>query len=65
VNQDRAQSLGEEIALAWLVAGGLACTLGAVIFHFDGRLRYGHFMGHLFVLAGTTCHFVAVLLQAA
>jgi len=28
-------------------------------------LRYGHFVWHLFVLAGTACHFVAVLLQAA
>src|SRR5574337_1208051 len=49
--------------LAWLVAGGLAYTLGAVVFHFDSRLRYGHFVWHLFVLAGTACHFVAVLLQ--
>jgi hemolysin III len=51
--------------LAWLVAGGLAYTLGAVVFHFDSRLRYGHFAWHLFVLAGTTCHFMAVLLQLA
>jgi len=51
--------------LIWLVAGGLAYTLGAVVFHFDSRLRYGHFVWHLFVLAGTGCHFVAVLRQAA
>jgi len=49
--------------LAWLVAGGLSYTLGAVVFHFDSRLRYGHFVWHLFVLGGTACHFVAVLLQ--
>ncbi len=49
--------------LAWLVAGGLAYTLGAVVFHFDSRLRYGHFVWHLFVLAGTGCHVVAVGLQ--
>ncbi len=49
--------------LAWLVGGGLAYTLGAVVFHFDGRLRYGHFVWHLFVLAGTACHVVAVGLQ--
>ncbi len=57
--------LAERLAgaeLAWLVAGGLAYTLGAVVFHFDSRLRYGHFVWHLFVLAGTACHFVAVLL---
>jgi hemolysin III len=51
--------------LAWLLAGGVAYTLGAVVFHFDGRLRYGHFVWHLFVLAGTACHLAAVLLQAA
>ncbi|MFO1273091.1 MAG: hemolysin III family protein [Rubrivivax sp.] len=50
--------------LAWLVAGGLAYTLGAVVFHFDSKLRYGHFVWHLFVLAGTGCHFVAALWQA-
>lgn len=49
--------------LGWLLAGGLAYSAGAVVFHFDGRLRYGHFVWHLFVLAGTGCHFVAVLLQ--
>ena len=51
--------------LAWLVAGGLAYTLGAVVFHFDSKLRYGHFVWHLFVLAGTGCHVAAVLLQPA
>jgi hemolysin III len=51
--------------LGWLVAGGLAYTLGAVMFHFDSRLRYGHFLWHLLVLAGTGCHFFAVLLQVA
>jgi hemolysin III len=50
--------------LTWLVAGGLAYTLGAVVFHFDSKLRYGHFVWHLFVLAGSACHFVAALLQA-
>lgn len=49
--------------LGWLVAGGLAYTLGAVVFHFDSKLRYGHFVWHLFVLAGTGCHVVAVGLQ--
>ena len=53
------------VVLTWLVAGGIAYTMGAVVFHFDGRLRYGHFVWHLFVLAGSACHFVAVLLQAA
>lgn len=50
--------------LAWLVAGGLAYTAGAVVFLFDSRLRYGHFVWHLFVLGGSTCHFFAALWHA-
>ena len=51
--------------LLWLVAGGLAYTLGVVFFAFDSRLRYGHFIWHLFVLTGTACHYFAVLGYAA
>ncbi len=50
--------------LAWLVAGGLAYTAGAVVFLFDSRVRYGHFVWHLFVLGGSTCHFFAALWHA-
>lgn len=51
--------------LLWLVAGGLAYTLGVIFFALDARLRYGHFIWHLFVMAGTACHFFAVLWYAA
>ena len=51
--------------LAWLVMGGLAYTAGVVFFVADARWRYGHFVWHLFVMAGTTCHFVAVYAYAA
>ena len=44
-----------------LAAGGLAYTLGVVFFVLDSRLRYAHFVWHLFVVAGTGCHFFAVL----
>ena len=47
--------------LALLVAGGLLYTAGAVVFIFDSRLRYAHFVWHLFVLGGSACHFLAVL----
>jgi len=47
--------------LAWLVGGGLAYTAGAVVFLFDNRLRYAHLAWHLLVMAGSTCHFFAVL----
>src|SRR5262249_14258882 len=45
-------------ALLWLIAGGIAYTAGTVFFA-NERLRYGHFVWHLFVLAGSGCHFAA------
>ena len=51
--------------LVWLAAGGLAYTLGVVFYVVDDRVRYSHFVWHLFVLAGTACHFVAVMRYAA
>jgi hemolysin III len=51
--------------LLWLIAGGLAYTLGVIFFVLDSRLRYGHFIWHLFVLAGTICHYFAVFWYAA
>jgi hemolysin III len=43
--------------LVLLAAGGGAYMAGVVFFATDSRLRYGHFIWHLFVLAGTSCHF--------
>ena len=51
--------------LLWLLAGGLAYTLGVGFFLLDGRIRYAHFVWHLFVVAGSLCHFVAVIRYAA
>ena len=48
----------------WLFAGGVAYTVGAVFFLAE-RIRFFHFVWHLFVIAGTTCHFIAVLWYAA
>jgi hemolysin III len=50
--------------LFWLIAGGVAYTAGAVFFMAE-RIRYFHFVWHLFVVAGTACHFIAVLRYAA
>lgn len=50
--------------LVWLVVGGLSYTLGAVVFMVDHRVRYAHFVWHLFVLGGSTCHFFAALWHA-
>ena len=49
--------------LAWLAAGGLLYTAGVVFYAWE-RLHYGHMVWHLFVLAGSACHFVAVLRYA-
>ncbi|MDE0896916.1 MAG: hemolysin III family protein [Planctomycetota bacterium] len=46
-------------ALWWLFAGGMAYSLGTV-FYMRKRMVYHHAVWHVFVLAGTTCHFQAV-----
>lgn len=55
----------EMSGLLWLVAGGLAYTVGVAFFAADSRLPYGHFIWHLFVLVGTGCHYFAVLWYGA
>ena len=46
--------------MAWLVIGGGLYTLGCV-FYLWKRLPYAHMVWHLFVLAGTICHFFCML----
>lgn len=46
--------------LEWLLAGGLAYTVG-VVFYATRRIPYSHGIWHLFVLAGSFCHYLAVL----
>ena len=53
------------VGLLWLLAGGLFYTAGIVFFVTDSRIKYGHLIWHLFVLAGTVCHYFAVLWYAA
>ena len=48
-------------AVVWLIAGGVAYTVGVVFFVVDTRMRYAHAIWHGFVVAGTSCHFVTVL----
>ncbi len=49
----------------WLVAGGLAYTVGVIFYATGSRLRFGHLVWHLFVMAGTACHAWAVFWHAA
>lgn len=46
--------------IEFLVAGGIVYTLGALLFLFD-KIPYNHAIWHLFVMAGSICHFFAVL----
>ena len=49
----------------WLVAGGLFYTLGIVFYALDKKLRHSHGIWHLFVLAGSISHYLAVLFYVA
>jgi hemolysin III len=58
-----ARPLWERLPVAsifWLAVGGLAYTAGVVFFAAE-RVRYSHFVWHLFVVAGTACHVLAVI----
>jgi hemolysin III len=50
--------------LALLAAGGVLYTIGIAFFAFD-RVPYFHMVWHLFVIGGSVCHYVAILLYAA
>ncbi|MGZ5151242.1 MAG: PAQR family membrane homeostasis protein TrhA [Burkholderiales bacterium] len=54
------QALGP-VGFAWLAAGGLFYTIGIVFYALDTRLTYAHSVWHLFVLAGSATHYVAIL----
>jgi hemolysin III len=47
--------------VAWLVAGGVAYTVGVAFLVSQSRIRWGHCAWHLFVLGGSTCHAIAIL----
>lgn len=49
----------------WLAAGGLLYTGGIAFYATDHRVRHGHGVWHLFVLAGSACHYFAVLYYVA
>ncbi|HUX24509.1 MAG TPA: hemolysin III family protein [Burkholderiales bacterium] len=54
-----AEGLGTP-GLAWLLAGGLLYTGGIVFYLLDERVRHFHGVWHLFVLAGSAAHFIAI-----
>ena len=45
----------------WLAAGGVFYTVGIIFFAFDERFRHWHGIWHLFVIAGSLMHYIAIL----
>lgn len=45
-----------------LLAGGLAYTIGVIFYMLDSRLKYAHFIWHLFVMAGSILHYLMIIL---
>ncbi len=48
--------------LGWLIGGGLFYTLGTYFYHRES-IRYSHAIWHLFCVAGSVCHYIAVMAQ--
>ena len=53
------QTLGSA-GFAWLAAGGACYTIGIIFFAYDSRFRHWHGIWHLFVIAGSLLHFIAI-----
>lgn len=49
---------------ALLLTGGIAYTIGAVLYGVGSKIRYMHSIFHLFILLGSVLHFFAILLYA-
>ena len=48
-------------ALNLIIAGGISYTLGIVFYLIDTRIKFSHFMWHLFVMAGSLMHFIMMV----
>ena len=46
--------------MAWLVAGGICYSVGAIFYVLDG-IPFNHAVWHLFVLGGGICHFLSIV----
>lgn len=56
-----AHALLDHWTLGWLFAGGVAYSVGTLFYH--RPTRYSHAIWHVFVIAGSVCHYIAVLAQ--
>lgn len=51
------------IGFRWLAVGGAFYTVGIVFFALSDKFTYAHGIWHLFVLAGSICHFVTIFVH--
>lgn len=51
-----------EAGVIWLTIGGIAYTIGVVFYVLDNmnKLQHAHGIWHLFVLTGSTSHFISI-----
>jgi hemolysin III len=48
--------------MTWLVTGGLFYTVGIVFYALDKKFAHSHGIWHLFVMAGSLCHYFTIFL---
>ena len=48
-------------ALSWIVAGGILYTVGTLFLIRDEKVPYFHAIWHVFVIAASACHYIAVM----
>lgn len=48
-------------ALWLLISGGLAYTVGIIFYMLDTKIKYSHFIWHLFVMAGSILHYIMII----
>jgi hemolysin III len=51
--------------VAWIIAGGVTYTVGTIFYFFDEEFRHWHGIWHLFVVAGSALHYIAILFYLA
>lgn len=47
-------------ALWWITAGCFTYLVGVIFYLMDKTIKYNHFIWHLFVLLGSTCHYISI-----
>jgi hemolysin III len=50
-----------DAAFHLLLAGGIAYTVGIVFYLIDSKIKYSHFIWHLFVMAGSILHYIMII----